>query len=72
MVDRMGELLELGWCGRIAVRDRRTDSTAALLVAASAYSIFGGGVDHPIHGALGKHGMSLVDETPFSADLGGL
>jgi alkylation response protein AidB-like acyl-CoA dehydrogenase len=69
LVDRMAELLELAWGARLAVHNRGTDSSAALLVAASAHAIFGGGFEHPIHDALREHGMALVDETPFIAEL---
>ena len=69
LVDRMAELLELGWGARLAMRNPGTDSSTAMLVAASAYAVFGGGFEHPIHDALREHGMALVDETPFAAHL---
>jgi len=73
LVDRMGALLELIWMAELARSRPATDCAGALLTAAAAFNLLGGNVfEHPVHRALEEHGLDLVEEREFLADLAAL
>lgn len=71
LVDRMGDLLELGWMIETSLRHTSSDATAALLTSVAGYYLLPGDnrFEHPILNALSRHGRSLIEESPVSADV---
>ncbi|MGA9767752.1 MAG: acyl-CoA dehydrogenase family protein [Blastocatellia bacterium] len=71
LVDKMGDLLEIGWMIETALRRSEEDSTAALLTSVAGYYLLPGDnkFEHAILDALNQHGLSLIEESPVKADV---
>lgn len=73
-VDRLGDLLELAWMSDVAARHISSDATAALLTSIAGRCLlpeddqFG----HPTLSQSSRYGLSLIEESPVSADSAGL
>ena len=71
LVDRMGDLLEIGWMIETSLRLAQEDSTPALLASVSGYYLLpcDNQFEHAILTALNRHALSLIEESPVKADV---
>ncbi len=74
LVDRMGELLEVGWMAETAARLQDSpsgDATAAVLTSIAGYRLFPNenAFDHPALAAITAHAAPLIEERVFRADV---
>jgi alkylation response protein AidB-like acyl-CoA dehydrogenase len=71
LVDRMGDLLEIGWMIDTALSHAGEDSTAALLASVAGYYLLpcDNQFEHPILNALNHNGPLLIEESPVKADV---
>ncbi|HVG19259.1 MAG TPA: acyl-CoA dehydrogenase family protein [Blastocatellia bacterium] len=71
LVDRMGDMLELGWMAEMAARHAGDDATIALLVSAAGRNLLRNEdeFEHPIVKPLGEHAASLIEEAAVSVDV---
>jgi acyl-CoA dehydrogenase len=65
LVDRMGDLLELAWMSKTALRQASNDATAALLTSVAGHHLFPGAslFEHPILGTPQPQVRCLIGET---------
>ncbi len=71
LVDRMGDLLEIGWMVETALRQAQEDSTPALLASVAGYHLLpcDNKFEHAILDTLNRHGLSLIEESPVKTDV---
>lgn len=71
LVDRMGDLLELGWMSQLAARHKQRDSTAALLTSMAGSNLLGSDdpLTHPCFQAISAEAAALIAEQPIATDV---